>query len=150
MIKQLGIGAVALSAILLAGCQSSQPQQAASDTQAQASIKQMKEITGQVAYRERIALPPNAVLEVKLEDVSLADAKATVLSEVTIATEGKQVPLEFTLPYNSADIIENHRYALRIKLMANDKLLFINDTQVAVVNDVEQTHNVNVMLKKVN
>lgn len=34
----------------------------------------MKTITGTVAYRERIALPPNAVVTVTLEDVSLADA----------------------------------------------------------------------------
>ena len=34
-------------------------------------------ITGEVSYRERMALPPNAVLTVRLLDVSLADAPET-------------------------------------------------------------------------
>ena len=37
-------------------------------------------ITGTASYRERIALPQKAVLEVKLLDVSRADTAATVLS----------------------------------------------------------------------
>ena len=38
-------------------------------------------LKGEVMYRERIALPPNAVLSVQLADVSLADAPATMIGE---------------------------------------------------------------------
>jgi putative lipoprotein len=41
-------------------------------------------VTGEVSYRERIALPPNAVLTVRLLDVSMADAPETVVGEQKI------------------------------------------------------------------
>ncbi|TIV73114.1 MAG: hypothetical protein E5V93_18665, partial [Mesorhizobium sp.] len=44
-----------------------------------------KTIAGEVTYRERIALPPDAVLVVELADVSLADAPAIVIAKRRIA-----------------------------------------------------------------
>ena len=58
----------------LVGCQTSQT------TDMKSAEASMKTITGTVAYRERIALPPNAVVSVALEDVSLADAPAKAVS----------------------------------------------------------------------
>ena len=74
----------------LVGCQTSQ------NTEMESTEASMKTITGTVAYRERIALPPNAVVTIALEDVSLADAPAKVLAKQTFETEGKQVPLSFS------------------------------------------------------
>ena len=37
-------------------------------------------LMGTVTYLQRIALPPTAVVEVQLQDVSLADAPATVIT----------------------------------------------------------------------
>jgi putative lipoprotein len=47
-----------------------------------------KTIAGEVTYRERIALPLDAVLVVELADVSLADAPATVIAKRRIAPTG--------------------------------------------------------------
>jgi putative lipoprotein len=58
-------------------------------------------ITGTAAYRERIALPPGAVLEVDLHDISRADAP--VLASTRVAAAG-QVPIAFTLRYDPARI----------------------------------------------
>jgi heat shock protein HslJ len=41
-------------------------------------------VTRTVTYLQRIALPPNAVIKVTLEDVSLADAPANILAEKEI------------------------------------------------------------------
>ena len=49
-----------------------------------------------MVYRERIALPPNAVLSVQLADVSLADAPAAILGEQKIDPAG-QVPIKFEI-----------------------------------------------------
>ena len=57
-------------------------------------------VTGSVTYRERIALPPSAVVTVKLVDVSLADAPSVLIAEQVIRTEGRQVPFEFALDYD--------------------------------------------------
>ncbi len=124
----------------LVGCQTSQ------NTEMESAEASMKTITGTVAYRERIALPPHAVVTVALEDVSLADAPAKVLAKQTFETEGKQVPLAFELSYNSNDIKPNHRYSLRARIEVDGKLRFINDTSIPVITDAEQTYEANIRL----
>ena len=59
-------------------------------------------LSGTVAYRERIALPPDAVLTVRLLDVSRADAASVTLGETRVETDGRQVPLPFTVRYDGA------------------------------------------------
>ena len=79
-------------------------------------------VTSTVTYRERIALPPGAVVHVVLEDVSLADAQATVITEETIQSAG-QVPVPFALQLDSASIDHRHRYAVRARITdAADRL----------------------------
>lgn len=58
-------------------------------------------VTGTAVYRERIALPPGAVFEATLEDVSLADATAEVLGRARVARAG-QVPIAFAISYDPA------------------------------------------------
>jgi len=41
-------------------------------------------VTGTISYRERIALPADAVVLVQLRDVSLMDVTAKLISEQTI------------------------------------------------------------------
>ena len=71
--------------------------------------QQQPSVTGTINIRQRIALPPDAVLTVTLSDASLADAPARVLSQKAVRTEGKQAPFNFALPYNPADIQPNAR-----------------------------------------
>ena len=54
-------------------------------------------VTGSITYRERIALPPTARIEVRLDDVSLADAPANNMATQSFASEGRQVPFAFSL-----------------------------------------------------
>src|SRR3546814_10253232 len=61
-------------------------------------------VSGSVTYRERIALPPTARIEVKLDDVSLADAPSRTLASQRFAAEGKQVPFAFALTIDRADL----------------------------------------------
>ncbi len=77
-------------------------------------------ITGTVAYRQRIALPPDAVVYVRLEDVSRADAPSILISEARAPTEGKQVPIPFTLEYDPAKIEESHTYHLRATILTGE------------------------------
>ena len=51
-------------------------------------------VTGTVTYRERIALTPEAMVEVQLLDVSIADASAKLIAEQTIKPQ-HQVPIPF-------------------------------------------------------
>ena len=60
-------------------------------------------VSGTVAYRERIALPPDAVVEVVLLGVSRMDVAAATIAEQTIEPSG-QIPVHFELVYDTAVI----------------------------------------------
>ncbi len=84
--------------------------------------------------RQKVALPPDAVLTVTLSDASLADAPSKVLAQKAVRTEGKQSPFSFVLPFNPADVQPNARILLSAAITVNDKLVFINDTVQLVIN----------------
>ncbi|MGR3320940.1 MAG: YbaY family lipoprotein [Pseudooceanicola sp.] len=52
-------------------------------------------VSGQLTYRERIAVSPNAVMQVTIEDISRADAPSDTLAE--FSSDLEQVPAPFTL-----------------------------------------------------
>lgn len=89
-------------------------------------------IRGEVWYRQRIALPPSAVLTVQLLDVSRADAPATLLASQTLSAE-RQVPLAFELHYDPAQIDGRMSYALQARIEDGNQLRFINTERVAVL-----------------
>ena len=91
------------------------------------------QVTGSVTYRERIALPPTAVVLVKLVDVSRADAPAVLIAEQVIRAEGRQVPFEFALMYDESRILPAHTYAVQVRIEDGGKLLFISDTMHLVI-----------------
>src|SRR5512139_294870 len=70
-------------------------------------------VSGTVTYRQKIALPVDAVVTVTLEDVSRADAPADVMGQQMIETKGEQVPVPFAIPYDPSKIEENHNYNVR-------------------------------------
>ena len=80
-------------------------------------------IEGEVFYRERMMLPPGAEVEVQLQDVSRADALATVMETVMFKPEGGP-PYPFTIQYQRADIDERMRYSLRATITLGDQLMF--------------------------
>jgi uncharacterized lipoprotein NlpE involved in copper resistance/heat shock protein HslJ len=88
-----------------------------------------------------MALPPDAVLEVSLQDVSLADAPAVELGSLRIENPGSP-PFEFEIAYDPEAIDERHSYAVRATIRAAGKLLFTTDTTHPVLtrgagNEVE-------------
>lgn len=96
-------------------------------------------VTGTVAYRERIALTPNAVIEVKLLDVSRADAPAITIGEQVIENPG-QVPVSFEVEYDPADIDSRFTYAVQARITENGELAFITDTRYSVITLGSPTH----------
>jgi putative lipoprotein len=83
-------------------------------------------VRGEVVYRERIALPPNALVTVQLADVSLADAPAAIVAERKIEPKG-QVPIPFELKFDSSAIQGKNSYALQARITVDDRLMFLND-----------------------
>lgn len=92
-------------------------------------------VTGTVTYRQRIALPDNAIVQVQLLDVSRQDAAATVLGEQTITPNGKQVPFEFEIPYDPAQIQAGHSYAVQARITVGGQLRFVNTSSYPVITN---------------
>lgn len=88
-------------------------------------------ISGTVTYRERLALPAGAVVTVRVSDVSVADAPAPVLAEVTIVPT-QQVPIPYAIAVASSAFEDGHVYSLSVRLSVGDDLLFVSDEHLAV------------------
>jgi putative lipoprotein len=80
-------------------------------------------IEGNVMYRERMMLPPGAEVEVQLQDISKADAGATVLATVLITPQSGP-PYNFAIEYDPSTIDPRMRYALRATISRGERLLF--------------------------
>lgn len=80
-------------------------------------------VTGTVTMRERLALPPTAVVEVTLEDVSRADAPAVAIATARIEHPG-QPPVPYALSFDPAAIHPGRRYAVRARILDRDQLMF--------------------------
>ena len=76
-------------------------------------------VTGHVTYRERVALPADAVVRVILLDVSRQDAAATPGADTTIRPEGRQVPLPLAIRYDPGRIDPRHDYAIRATITSD-------------------------------
>lgn len=83
-------------------------------------------LRGTATYRERMALPPGAVLEVVLEEISRADAPATSIAEARIPVQG-QVPIAFALPFDPARVEPHLTYAVRATLSVDRQVQFRTD-----------------------
>ena len=114
---------------------------------AEPSDRAVAKVTGTLRYRERIALTPDAVVEVKLIDVSRADAPAITVEEHIIENPG-QVPIAFEIEYDPAEIDTRFTYAIQVRIMEGDDLAFINDTTYQVITRDNPTH-VDMVLVKV-
>ena len=116
---------IATAVLLLAGCSGLVHGDQEADS--------MSTVTGTVTYLQRIALPPSAVVAVKLADVSRADAPAIVLGEQRIEADGRQVPFAFEIEYDPTRIDPRFTYVIQARIEDGGRLLFINDQAYPVI-----------------
>jgi putative lipoprotein len=105
-------------------------------------------VSGMVSYLSRIALPASAIIEVKLQDVSLADAPAKVIAKEEIALGERQVPVPFELKFDPEKIDAKHMYAVSASILVNGELRFVSDEAYPVVTRGNAAH-VEVIVKPV-
>ena len=89
-------------------------------------------VTGTATYRERIALPPNAVFEATLEDVSRTDAPATIIGRARLDKPG-QPPFQFSIQYDTAQIVATRSYSVRARVTVDGNLMFSSDQAYPVL-----------------
>jgi putative lipoprotein len=89
-------------------------------------------VRGTATYRERIALPQNAVFEATLEDVSRSGAQSELIARVRNEQPGN-IPIPFVISYNASRIIQSHTYAVRSRILVNGSEWFANDQNYPVL-----------------
>ena len=104
------------------------------------------QVKGTATYRERMALPPGAVFEATLEDVSRADAKSDVIANARIAQPGNP-PIAFVIPYDASLIDPKRRYAVRARITVDGRLLFITEQHYPALGPA--TNEVTLTLRRV-
>jgi len=105
--------------------------------------------TGTVTYLQRIALPAGSVVQVELQDVSLADAPATIIAAQTITTTGENVPLPFSLTYDPSQIDKRLTYAVRAQITVEGALRWTTTEHTPVLTHANPTTGVEVMVMPV-
>lgn len=106
---------------LLGACMPVQPEgKAASSSPATEATGALE---GVVTYKERIALPAGAVVDVRLLDMG-ADPFA-IVSEQQITTAGEQVPIPFLLTYDPAAIDPVGVYAVSARILIDGAPAFV-------------------------
>ncbi|MBV6415570.1 MAG: hypothetical protein CMLOHMNK_00082 [Steroidobacteraceae bacterium] len=91
-------------------------------------------VSGTAFYRERIALPPDAVFEAQLEDAARADAPARVIASTRIASPGSP-PFAFTITYDPAQLAPGHRLVLRARVLRGAEVLFASGAGTPLPTD---------------
>jgi putative lipoprotein len=97
-----------------------------------------EQVKGTASYLERMALPPGAVFEATLEDVSRAEAPAEVIGSARIEQPGNP-PIAFVIPYDASRIDSARRYAVRARIVADGRLLFTTDQYYPLASEVTLT-----------
>lgn len=133
-LKKLALfSSVLISAFALQACDSktvtSNQDGSIVDKQLTEKASVMKSLDVNVIYLDRRMLPPNAVLEVVLEDVSKADAASELIASQTV-TELGAPPYAVSIGYDSSNILDKHRYSLRATIKAEGSLVFTSTSHI--------------------
>jgi uncharacterized lipoprotein YbaY len=90
-------------------------------------------VSGTVTYRPQRPLPANAVLAVRLVDVSRQGGSAETVAEDRIDVGGRQAPFSFDLAYERNRVQERNRYAIQAEIRDGDRLLYTTDSSIPVI-----------------
>jgi putative lipoprotein len=105
-------------------------------------------VSGTVSYLSRMGLPASAIIEVQLQDVSLADAPAKLVAKEEMALGERQVPVPFELKFDAGKIEPQHMYSVRASILVNGQLRFASDKAYPVLTRGNPAH-VEVIVKLV-
>jgi uncharacterized lipoprotein YbaY/heat shock protein HslJ len=135
--------ALALAACSTLSCGASRP----SGEAVPEMSPELPTVQGTATYRERIAMPPNAVFEAILEDVSRADAPAREVGRTTVR-QPPQVPIPFTITVDPGKIDPNASYSVRGRIIVDGAQWFVTDPAYPVLTR-GAGYNVQLLLKRV-
>lgn len=137
--------AIGLVAGLLAGCTGNGQTEVQVTSAAPATPAAVR---GTVAYRERMALPADATVDVWITDIGSGVVTMAILGETTVAANGRQVPLPFELTFDPARVNGDCPYGIRAVIRAGGQTLFESREPTPVLTQGQPT-TVALMLTRV-
>lgn len=105
-------------------------------------------VNGTVSYRERLILPADSVIVVRLEDVTRGQAYPNVISEQRIVPNSMAVT-QFSLPYQYGTIDPNATYVVNAWVEQGGRILFRNNKVYQVLTKTAPSTGIHVELEQV-
>ena len=90
-----------------------------------------EQVEATITYRERMTLPPDAELQVALQDVSRMDAPAKTVTSASFPITA--VPVRVPITYDPAQIDQRMVYALSAQIISGETVLFRSTSSYSVL-----------------
>lgn len=90
----------------------------------------LQKISGEVAYRNRIGLPADAVATVELREVRV-DTPPITIGRQSIE-EIRRIPIPFTIEYDPLDVDTRRQYVIHAAIQSGNRVLYSTQQQYAV------------------
>jgi putative lipoprotein len=87
------------------------------------------QISGTITFRERVALPKDAIVTVRLEETG--GSVGDLVSELKFSSRGKQLPIKFSMSYEDDSPRTYNRYQVVATIHSNGQLLYQTQSPVA-------------------
>jgi putative lipoprotein len=104
-------------------------------------------VTGTVSYLQRMALPPDAEIQVQLLDVTYATAR--VITETKMTLGERQVPVPFELRFDTAKIDPHRKDSILARILVDGNARFMENLPYRIMDDSGYPLHVQMILKKV-
>ena len=89
-------------------------------------------LTGEITFAGDPAIPPGAIVEAQLRDVSLQDVASTLIASQTIRSPDR-FPVAFAIRYDPEEIDERRTYGMQVSVTVGGELVYVNDAAFDVL-----------------
>jgi putative lipoprotein len=109
----------------------------------------LRTVSGSLFYRERIALPPEATVSVEIVYRPTDGEEPVAIGYNGFQAGGRQVPLEFSVPYAESEIDGRRNYFIRARIDHDSgSFCFTSAEPVYVITHDNPTSDVTVMMRQ--
>ena len=105
-------------------------------------------VSGTVAWREPIALPPGATLVLKLEEVSRPGAPPVLIAEQTMEGREREPPLTFELRYKGDAINPGREYYVSAEVSLLERPMFASPAPHPVLTRGRASRGIQILLTR--
>jgi putative lipoprotein len=134
-----------LAALTLVACASTAPSTQGGSTDSTSQPDNATQVTGSVMYRERIALTPDAVVQVDVVELQQDGSPGTVIGQQTIKSPA-QVPIPFAVDIHPQRVRAEGSYAVNVRITDGARV-FTTAAPVPVLTQGHRSSDVQVLVR---